>query len=114
MISDRDPKFTSAMWTWVRKTAGTKLLLSTAYHPQTDGQSERTHLTGGILSALLFLLSGRQIPLARGSSPAAVRIQQFVFRISIWLQASASHCCARTPRMDWREELFGRMKLLGL
>ncbi|MBW0559301.1 hypothetical protein O181_099016 [Austropuccinia psidii MF-1] len=41
IIIDRDPKFTSALWTNLHKLLGTKLLLSTAYHPQTDGLAER-------------------------------------------------------------------------
>ncbi|MBW0569864.1 hypothetical protein O181_109579 [Austropuccinia psidii MF-1] len=41
IISDRDPKFTSALWTNPHKLFGTKLSFSTAYHPQTDGLSER-------------------------------------------------------------------------
>ncbi|MBW0564143.1 hypothetical protein O181_103858 [Austropuccinia psidii MF-1] len=39
---DRDPKFTSALWTNLHNLFGTKLSLSTAYHPQTDGLAERT------------------------------------------------------------------------
>ncbi|MBW0509973.1 hypothetical protein O181_049688 [Austropuccinia psidii MF-1] len=38
--SDRDPKFTSAVWTNIHNLLGTKLLFSTAYHTQTDGQEE--------------------------------------------------------------------------
>ncbi|MBW0592682.1 hypothetical protein O181_132397, partial [Austropuccinia psidii MF-1] len=41
IISDRDPKFTSALWTNLHKLLGTKLSFSTAYHPQTDGLAER-------------------------------------------------------------------------
>ncbi|MBW0538043.1 hypothetical protein O181_077758 [Austropuccinia psidii MF-1] len=40
-ISDRDPKFTSALWTNLHKIFWTKLSFSTAYHPQTDGLAER-------------------------------------------------------------------------
>ncbi|MBW0514274.1 hypothetical protein O181_053989 [Austropuccinia psidii MF-1] len=40
-ISDRDLKFTSALWTNLHKLFGTKLSFSTAYHPQTDGLAER-------------------------------------------------------------------------
>ncbi|MBW0532510.1 hypothetical protein O181_072225 [Austropuccinia psidii MF-1] len=36
-ISDREPRFKSALWPNLHKPFGTKLSLSTAYHPQTDG-----------------------------------------------------------------------------
>ncbi|MBW0561799.1 hypothetical protein O181_101514, partial [Austropuccinia psidii MF-1] len=41
IISDSDPKFTSALWTNPHQLFGTKLSFSTAYHPQTDGLAER-------------------------------------------------------------------------
>ncbi|XP_025693008.1 uncharacterized protein [Arachis hypogaea] len=42
IISDRDPRFTSRFWGAFQRTFGTQLSLSIAYHPQTDGQSDRT------------------------------------------------------------------------
>nr|GFA23574.1 reverse transcriptase domain-containing protein [Tanacetum cinerariifolium] len=42
IISDRDSYFTSKFWKSLQKALGTRLDLSTAYHPKTDGQSERT------------------------------------------------------------------------
>nr|KYP56030.1 Transposon Ty3-I Gag-Pol polyprotein [Cajanus cajan] len=42
IISDRDPRFTSRFWQSLHQTSGTKLRLSSAYHPQTDGQLEKT------------------------------------------------------------------------
>ncbi|MBW0561752.1 hypothetical protein O181_101467, partial [Austropuccinia psidii MF-1] len=41
IISDRDPKFTSALWTNLHQLFGTKLSFSTAYHPKTNGLAER-------------------------------------------------------------------------
>ncbi|GJT69946.1 reverse transcriptase domain-containing protein [Tanacetum coccineum] len=42
IISDRDSHFTSRFWQSMQSALGTQLDMSTAYHPQTDGQSERT------------------------------------------------------------------------
>ena len=42
IISYRDPRFTSRFWGSLNQALGTQLKFSTAYHPQTDGQSERT------------------------------------------------------------------------
>ena len=42
IVSDRDSRFTSRFWQSLQTALGTELRLSCAYHPQTDGQSERT------------------------------------------------------------------------
>nr|GEW88591.1 reverse transcriptase domain-containing protein [Tanacetum cinerariifolium] len=42
IISDRDSRFTSRFWQSMQEALGTTLDMSTAYHLQTDGQSERT------------------------------------------------------------------------
>ncbi|GKF91859.1 reverse transcriptase domain-containing protein, partial [Tanacetum coccineum] len=42
IICDRDPRFASNSWRSLQKALGISLDMSTAYHPQTDGQSERT------------------------------------------------------------------------
>nr|GFA88818.1 reverse-transcriptases [Tanacetum cinerariifolium] len=42
IICDRDGRFTSKFWKSFQKALGTDICMSTAYHPETDGQSERT------------------------------------------------------------------------
>ncbi|GKG25211.1 reverse transcriptase domain-containing protein, partial [Tanacetum coccineum] len=42
IICDRDPRFALNFWRSLQKDLGTNFDMSTAYHPQTDGKSERT------------------------------------------------------------------------
>lgn len=54
IVSDRDAKFTSAFWRELHAAIGTDLLMSTAYHPQTDGATERANRTvGQILRSII-------------------------------------------------------------
>ncbi|RVW53997.1 Transposon Tf2-12 polyprotein [Vitis vinifera] len=59
IVSDRDPHFTSRFWHSLQKALGTKLSFSTAFHPQTDGQSERViQVLEDLLRACILDLQG--------------------------------------------------------
>jgi hypothetical protein len=55
IVSDRDPVFTSAFWSELFSLTGTKLRMSTAFHPQTDDQSQ---VTNCIICVYLRCLAG--------------------------------------------------------
>ena len=64
IISDRDSRFTSRFWQSLQKVRGTKLDMSTTYHPQTDGQSERTIQTlENMLRACVIDFGSRGTPI---------------------------------------------------
>jgi hypothetical protein len=43
IVTDRDPRFTSKFWREVQRLCRTQLMMSTAFHPETDGATERAN-----------------------------------------------------------------------
>ena len=60
IISDWDRRFTSGFWGTLLSLTGTKLSMTTAYHPQADGQSERTNRTVNATLRIMVLESQRR------------------------------------------------------
>ena len=59
IVSDRDPRFMAHFWKIFRRVMGTQLTMSSAFHPQTDSQPERTIQTlEDILRACVLDLKG--------------------------------------------------------
>ena len=58
IISDRDKLFISKFWNHLHKLTGIKIKMSTAYHPQTDGSSERSNKT--VIQSLRFHVERNQ------------------------------------------------------
>ena len=59
IVSDRDPRITAHFWKSFQKAMGIQLTMSTTFHLQTDGQSERTiHILEDMLRACLLDLKG--------------------------------------------------------
>ena len=67
IVSDRDPWFTSRFWPSLQRDMDTRLHFSMDFHPQTDGQSERTiHTLEDMLKACVLEFKGswdRYLPL---------------------------------------------------
>ena len=58
IVSDHDTKFTSMFWHELHRLMGTKLLMSTVFHPQTDGATEQANRS--IRQILRMIINGDQ------------------------------------------------------
>ena len=59
ILSDRDTRFVSRFWDSLQRSLGSKLKFSTTFHPQSDGQSERTiQVLEDMLRAYILDLKG--------------------------------------------------------
>ncbi|KAL4025962.1 hypothetical protein IC575_014368 [Cucumis melo] len=95
IVSDRDLRFTSKFWPSLQKAIGIWLKFSTSFHPQTDGQSERTIQTlEDMLKACVLQL--------KGSWDTHLPLMEFAY--------NNNYQSSRTP-VCWNE--VGEWKLVG-
>ncbi|KAE8734783.1 hypothetical protein F3Y22_tig00000715pilonHSYRG00195 [Hibiscus syriacus] len=101
IVFDRDPRFTSRFWKSLQRALGTRLNFSTAFHPQTDGQSERTiHILEDMLRACVLDFSSsweRYLPLVEF---AYNNNYQFSIKMAPYEMLYGRKC--RTP-LNWYE-----------
>ena len=109
IVLDRDPRFTSWFWPNLQNAFGTRLHFNTAFHPQTDSQSERT------IRALEDMLRACVMEL-RGSWDTHLPLMEFAYNNSYQssigmapYEALYGRKC-RTP-VCWDE--VGERKLVG-
>ena len=65
VLHDWDLQFTSYFWTTLWELLGTRVFLSSAYHPESDGQKERVHQT--MEQVLRYMLLQCELPEDRWS-----------------------------------------------
>ncbi|GJY53462.1 putative reverse transcriptase domain-containing protein [Tanacetum coccineum] len=85
IIYDRDPRFGSRLWRSLQKALGTSLDMSTAYHPETDGQSERTIQTLEDMLRACVIDFGKgwinHLPLSKSTTYRRIIIQETTEKI---------------------------------
>ncbi|KAL0554093.1 hypothetical protein IC582_008004 [Cucumis melo] len=109
IISDRDARFTSKFWKGLQLPLGTRLDFSTAFHPQTDGQTERLNqILEDMLRACVLEFSG--------SWDSHLHLMEFAYNNSYQatigmapFEALYGKCC-RSP-VCWGE--VGEQRMLG-
>ncbi|GJY59282.1 putative reverse transcriptase domain-containing protein [Tanacetum coccineum] len=101
IICDRDPRFTSNFWRSFQKAMGTRLDMSTTYHPETDGQSERT------IQTLEDMLRGAEVGDAQLTGPELIhetteKIVQIKQRIQAARDRQKSYADVRRKPLEFK------------
>jgi len=128
IVSDRDTRFTSSFWQSLCSQLGIKLRMSTAYHPQSDGQAEKANATlETFLKAYIAQLASpkhwsRLLPLAEftynaakhkaiGMSPFEADIG-YIPRLPLDLLAPRPRIPTSKPASEYAERLVKILRML--
>jgi len=128
IVSDRDTRFTSSFWQSLCSQLDIKLRMSTAYHPQSDGQAEKANATlETFLKAYIAQLPSpthwsRLLPLAEftynaakhkavGMSPFEADIR-YIPRLPLDLLAPRPRIPASKPASEYAERLVKTLRML--
>ncbi|GJR14712.1 putative reverse transcriptase domain-containing protein [Tanacetum coccineum] len=110
IICDRDPRFASNFWRSLQSALGTNLDMSTAYHPQTDGQSERTIQTLEDMLRACAIDFGKgwvnHLPLVEFSYNNSYHASIKAAPFEALLCRNDAHCCSVGPEV-------GEAQILG-
>ncbi|GJU45751.1 putative reverse transcriptase domain-containing protein [Tanacetum coccineum] len=99
IISDRDSRFTSQFSQSLQKALGTQLDMSTAYHPQTDGQSERTIRTLEDMLHACVIDFGKEVRDSQLTGPEIIHeTTEKIIQIKSQIQAARDHQKSYTDR----------------
>ncbi|GJX62749.1 putative reverse transcriptase domain-containing protein [Tanacetum coccineum] len=101
IICDRDPRFVSNFWRSLQKALGTNLDMSTAYHPQINGHSDRTIQTLEDMLRAYVIDFGKgwvnHLPLVKFST--AITLASRLHHLKHFMVESVVHLCVG-PRLD--------------
>lgn len=121
IVSDRDPRFAGIFWTELFKLLGSKLSMSSSYHPQSDGQTERfnsmleeylRHFVSGnqkdwakLLDAAQLCFNARKSSTTNRSPFEIVTGQQPLLPYTLESPQSARSPLARSFTEEWKRNL---------
>jgi hypothetical protein len=89
-ITERDPRFTSAFWQEVTVLLGTRTVMSSSFHPQTDGQTKRVNVRQPLL--VLHTLEHTLAPHQRCASCASFAIMPFISCMATYIGHLGPFC----------------------